>query len=470
MRRSLLWMVAAGQLAMAACRGPVAPGDRATGGLALGIVARGTTSEDSGIVHVVGQTNKIVKVAAGTTDTISGLIPGAYTVALEGYKGNGIDNFGQTTGIQVVAGRDTQATVTLAPFQATLEAIDTLTLGRRVYMSWSGVSNAASYRLEWSQDPSFGTGVGDTTWSGPNTNLLVDLPAYGGYYVRVRAVDSYGDSGQSSTAYFTDARQTMYVADSGAHNSWIFLGPFTSFSAPAYMLADGSAGPVGIAVDTGGTLAVCDNLKNVNIYTIVPFGTVVTDATLAFNACSLMAFDASGALYVPNQGRKVYVFTPPITNSSTPGTITSDLTGVESVAFDSTILFVGGGSCPPCQVNAYAPPYTSAPLFSVGHGRLRSIAGIAIDSLHNLYVADVNANKVVVYNAPLSSIPDSAFSIATGVSSPEGIAFDRNGSLYVVNGGNSTITIYTSPLRATSAPAVTITSGLVGPFGVALDR
>ncbi len=62
---------------------------------------------DSGHVVLSGPTAKTVTVAPGATVTISGLVPGTYTVGLVGFYGGGAAFSAQVSGVSVVAGQNT---------------------------------------------------------------------------------------------------------------------------------------------------------------------------------------------------------------------------------------------------------------------------------------------------------------------------------------------------------------------------
>lgn len=102
-------VAAAALVSLLACDHPTQPMGRGAG-LALQIDADAATGLDSGYVLVRGPTNKTVKVMPGQTVTIDGLLPGTYTVAIEGFESGAVARFFETTGVTVVANQN--ATVT----------------------------------------------------------------------------------------------------------------------------------------------------------------------------------------------------------------------------------------------------------------------------------------------------------------------------------------------------------------------
>src|SRR6266508_3943437 len=125
--RPLTRLLAVSLVGLAACLESTDPST--SGGLTLRILGPGSSAAlDSGFVHLVGPTNKTEKMTPGTTKTIGGLAPGSYTVALEGFRSGGVAYFGQTSGVNVVAGQNATANVTFPSFQPTIVSIPSYTV------------------------------------------------------------------------------------------------------------------------------------------------------------------------------------------------------------------------------------------------------------------------------------------------------------------------------------------------------
>jgi len=186
-----------------------------------------------------------------------------------------------------------------------------------------------------------------------------------------------------------------------------------------------------------------------------------------------IAFLPSGDFFAATASTKVNRFAPPFTNSSTPTqTITVAGASFIGLGFDSAQNLYVSNSTGGGNVYVYAPPYTGAPVItplvvSAAYRELAIIGG-------QLFVNDVSGTfgKVDVYNLPLTVASAPAFSITTGVNTPEGAASDLSGRLYIGNLSNATVTVYSAPFSAASAPIATVTagSGTFAIFGVATDN
>ena len=171
------------------------------GGVVLNVVtnAGGSQVLDSGRVHVVGPTTRVVPATPGNAVTVDQLEPGSYSVSLQGFASDDVERFGRATGVQVVAGQNTAATVTFNVFQPVLApfAPDT-NVGQELTVVFPAVTNAASYELELAAEETFATVLETETAATPS--VPVTLPDFGDFFVRVRAVDPFDGRGVPSTA------------------------------------------------------------------------------------------------------------------------------------------------------------------------------------------------------------------------------------------------------------------------------
>src|SRR5262245_265396 len=188
-------IIIAGLLSALACDTPTTPGAIGTLTLRVGTGTGGVVALDSGRILIrSGQVTRDVITSPGRTDTIAGLPPGSYTVALEGFKLDAVAYYGETAApVTVVAGRNTTADI--SPFAAFTPGTpafgDTFSIGRTVPLTFGPVG-APSYVVEWSEDQTFASGVQSAATT--STSLQIAVAGYAVYWVRVRAIDRYQHS------------------------------------------------------------------------------------------------------------------------------------------------------------------------------------------------------------------------------------------------------------------------------------
>ena len=191
------WILGAALTAVAACETAVTgTGDAflslrtvAAEGVALAAV-------DEGRAHIEGPSPRTISITPGTTQTVEGLLPGGYTVSLEGLTGGEVEVYGETS-VTVVAGTNRTATVMLSSFIPVIGTLpSTVTSGQSVNVQFDPVTGANGYRVEWAANPSFSNAQSvDVT----ATNASITLTAIGAYFVRVRAKNRFGSLGRPST-------------------------------------------------------------------------------------------------------------------------------------------------------------------------------------------------------------------------------------------------------------------------------
>ncbi|MGZ3999519.1 MAG: NHL domain-containing protein, partial [Mucilaginibacter sp.] len=253
-----------------------------------------------------------------------------------------------------------------------------------------------------------------------------------------------------------DATGNLYIGDPG--NSLLRkatpAGAVTTI--PIYK---GNA--FGLTMDASGTMYVADAGGN-KIEKVTSAGAVSilagnpvagaadgTGAAASFHTPMAVAMDASGNVFVADQGNNL------IRKITPAGVVTT---------------FAGSG----LQVDAD------------GNGTAASFnkpSGIAIDDSGNLYVSDQGGNTIrkispagMVFTLAGNGTPGSADGTGSGASfkGPQGIAFDAIGNLYVADGGNNRVRKI-SPL----GQVITVAGNFPGadsnninlddPFGIAID-
>jgi NHL repeat len=188
-----------------------------------------------------------------------------------------------------------------------------------------------------------------------------------------------------------------------------------------------------------------------------------------------VAVDTHGNVYVADESdNRVLEYNTPLTSGTT-----ADLVFGQGGNFTSDVCNNGGLSA----------------------SSLCGPDGVAVDAIGNVYVAEFNNNRVLEYNTPLTSdtIADSVFGQGGSFSSgnanngglsanslwqPQGVAVDASGNLYIADLNNNRVLEYNSPLSNTTANTVfgqggsfssnscspsSTASNLCSPAGVAVD-
>jgi uncharacterized protein (TIGR03437 family) len=213
--------------------------------------------------------------------------------------------------------------------------------------------------------------------------------------------------------------------------------------------------PDGVAVDSAGNLYLADTFNNrIRKVSNAVIATVAGNGTLGFSgdngpaASAQLAYpwgvavDSVGNLYIADYGnnrvRKV-----------SGGAITT-------VAGNGTLGFSGDNG-PATSAQFYAP------------------AGLAVDSLGNLYIADYGNNRIRKVSGGLvttvagggASLGDNGPATSAQLNLPYGIAVDSTGNLYVADWGNNRIRKISNGVITTVAG--TGTRGFSGDNGPAID-
>jgi len=108
---------------------------------------------------------------------------------------------GEQAGITIAYGQTTAlGTVAALPFTPVLQAPENAALlgSGRVRFAWTGVSGAASYRIQVSNNPGFAPAAVDTTTAAASYETGKDL-ASGSYFWRVKATDAFNNTGEWSS-------------------------------------------------------------------------------------------------------------------------------------------------------------------------------------------------------------------------------------------------------------------------------
>ena len=89
--------------------------------------------------------------------------------------------------------------------------------------------------------------------------------------------------------------------------------------------------------------------------------------------------------------------------------------------------------------------------------------GLGIDGAGNLYVGNIDSEKIVIVSPDYKVLTNT---ITSGISTPVSVATDTYGDVYVGNEGNNTVTKYNSSLSLVQ----TITANTSAPYSIAVDQ
>ncbi len=311
---------------------------------------------------------------------------------------------------------------------------------------------------------------------------------------RSSSVDGIGSAARFEDPYAVaaDGIGNVYVADATDHTIRKITpaGVVTTLagSAGSFGSADGTGsaarfkGPLGLAVDGGGTLYVADT-GNSTIRRITPAGVVTTLAGLAGNSGSIdglgsaarfsepngIAVDSAGNLYVAdtsnNTVRKITPAGLVTTLAGSPGAV-GLVNGSGSEARFSVIFDVavdGAGNVYVCdhgnhvirKISASGAVTTLAGSGTAGSNdgtgaaaSFRYPTGVAVDSGGTVFVADTDNHRIrsisaagVVTTVAGGAGNGSSDGVGTAALffNPKDVALDGGGNLYVADRGNHTI-------------------------------
>jgi sugar lactone lactonase YvrE len=252
--------------------------------------------------------------------------------------------------------------------------------------------------------------------------------------------------------------------------------------------------PFSIAVDSSGNIyvAVPDSANSaVNIYPAGSNGDVAPIATIAGPNTGLdeprgIALDSGGNIYVTNfLGHTVTVYPPGSNGNVTPvatierggPTPTGDnaLDNPWGIALDSSgNIYVAGNhviSVFPAGSNGITSPIAN--IVGPKTRLVGALAGLALDSDRNIYVANYYSSSINVFSAgsdgnvkPIATIKGPKTGLAPNLA-PESIALDPSGNIYVGNAQHGLL--YRAGSNGNVKPITTIGGGVdfiaIGPLG-----
>jgi len=260
----------------------------------------------------------------------------------------------------------------------------------------------------------------------------------------------------------TTSPSHLYVTDASTTGALIqYALPLTATSTPTALIASVPRN-IGVAANASVVVAQAVGGPTRVLTQPVTSGSAIAASFSASN--TFPALGPTGLLFSSVGSTAVQVYTPPFTNASTPSSTFTTPIGVSTVAVDpnGNIYFSNGST----GLGAMTGAGTVTANITVAGRFYRGMTATATQ----LFACNVSgAGTVDVFTLPLTNASVPAFSITTGLNSPEGCALDSSGNLYVGNLGNATITVYSAPFSAASAPALTFAlPATVAVFGIAV--
>jgi sugar lactone lactonase YvrE len=293
------------------------------------------------------------------------------------------------------------------------------------------------------------------------------------YALTVSPVDASGATIVGDGApIFTVTSGTNAVAVSSSGTNMYTVQVHSYSSVPVSLAITPSSGSAtSIALTTVQELWVSDY----NNYTVTAYGLSATPAqistdtiTAGLNTPIGLAFDASGHLWVANNGGGNVTTYVPGTNAPISGdTISAGLTDPEGVAFDASgnLWVADSGNS---TIVAFVPG-SNTPI--AGHTITAGVAGpqdLAFDASGHLWAANAGGPNVTAYSLSPTPMQITADTVTAGLLSPDGLTFNANGLLWVADQGNSTVTAYT-PGTNSAITGDTISAGVNTPQHVRFD-
>ncbi len=260
-----------------------------------------------------------------------------------------------------------------------------------------------------------------------------------------------------------DSAGRLYIADTGNHRVLYYgdpthpttatrvygqAGSFTTADPPLTVDASTLNNPTGLAVDTNGGLYIADTNNNRVLY--YPAGSTTPTRVYGQGGSFISSAVNKGGLSKDGLNFPAGIAVDPANNLYVAD------------QYNNRVLFFPSGSVTPTRVYGQNGSFTSDGIACSAAG-LSQPMGVAVDPDGSLYVADQYNNRVLVYTAPLTSgaaavrvIGQPSFSANAfnngGVSAgslykPVSLALDPHGNLYTADFENNRILIYRSGVR-----------------------
>jgi DNA-binding beta-propeller fold protein YncE len=359
----------------------------------------------------------------------------------------------------------------------------------KIYVTNDGSQSGGSDSVTIYPTNSNGNATPSATISGPNTGLNfplgVSLDGVGNIYVLNNASNSGGFSSVTVYPPASNGNATPMATIEGRFTGLVSPEGIAVDSAGNVSVVN--FGTVPFSTEVGQSVTFYPAGSNSNV---TPTAVINRQFALTSNGMAEpvgIALDNGANVYVTNeqgffgsvaQPVEVYAAGSGATGETPPtGFGNGPATGV--VLDTGQNVYVVGPN--PSEVDIFSP-FSALAFLGVLGGEATQMSqsiGVALDSNGNIYVTnaatDSLGDRVTVYPAESTgqTVP-SAIIVGpnTGLAFPAGIAVDSLGNIYVANSATDAVTVYPKGSNGNMAPSATISgtnTGLNTPYGIAID-
>lgn len=246
-----------------------------------------------------------------------------------------------------------------------------------------------------------------------------------------------------------DSSGTLYIADSA--NNRVLRETPSNGSYTQSVVAAGLLNPTGVAVDAAGDVYIADTGNNrVIVETLNGGAYSPTVVDSALNAPTGVALDSGGSVYVTDTQNNRVLKETLSGGNYTAAAIGSGFARPEGIVVDASgdVFVVDNGTGRVFKLLPGGSSYTQTVVFAA----LTSYTGITVDASGDLYLAAASNNNVLkLVPSTCNVLTQSCYTVAirgTGMSSPWGVAVDGTGDVFVGDSNNNRV------LELISAPSV----------------
>ena len=200
----------------------------------------------------------------------------------------------------------------------------------------------------------------------------------------------------------------------------------------------------------------------------------LTSVGSGFKTPTSEAVDAAGDLFIADSGSSAVWEIP--AGGTTPVAIGSGLSSPTGVAVDGAgnVYIADTGNSRIVEVPVVNGALSTAAQIEIVPGstsiageKLSSPAGVSIDALGNLYIADTGNDRIVFLPQNNNWDVNGAFTLGSGFRGPLATTVTSSGLIYVADSGNGKV--YSIPYPGAAAPITVAATGFSSPSALAVD-